>query len=237
MNEKILIVDDDPEICELLRDYLRRSGYDPLAVSDCQAAYSRFEAEPIDLIILDIMLPGTDGLSMCRELRARSSVPIIMLTALAQEVDRVVGLEMGADDYLVKPFSPRELLARVRALFRRIRPVPGPAGSTDCRLRFSGWVMDVRERRLISPQGVVVSLSGAEYKLLGVLLEHANQVLSRDRLMDLLHGREAGPYDRSVDVLISRLRRRLGDTGRDPRFIKTVRNEGYVFCAKVEEAS
>jgi two-component system, OmpR family, response regulator len=237
MHEKILIVDDDPEICELLRDYLQRSGFDPLTASDCQEAYRRFREERVDLIILDIMIPGTDGLTLCRDLRALSSVPVIMLTALAQEADRIVGLEMGADDYLVKPFSPRELLARVRALFRRTRPVPSPVGSTDCRLRFSGWVMDVRERRLSSPQGVVVSLSGAEYKLLDVLLEHANQVLSRDRLMDLLHGREAGPYDRSVDVLISRLRRRLGDTGRDPRFIKTVRNEGYVFCAKVEEAS
>jgi two-component system OmpR family response regulator len=178
------------------------------------------------------MMPGDDGLALCRELRAQSRVPILMLTARGDELDRIIGLEMGADDYLPKPFHPRELLARIRSILRRVQELAGVGPARE--YRFAGWILDLGARHLVGADGVAVPLSSGEFRLLQALVEHANRVMSRDRLMDVLSGREAGPFDRSVDVMIGRLRRRLGDDGREPEIIKTVRNEGYLFAAKVE---
>lgn len=233
--EQILIVDDDSEICELLDDYLRRSDFQPHTAPDCQAARTILRQQHIDLVLLDIMLPGEDGLSMCREMRAQSNIPIIMLTALAEEVDKVVGLEMGADDYLCKPFSARELLARVRAVLRRTHAELNTESGDQGSVHFAGWVFDFNTHRLLSSDGVIVPLSSAEFRLLSVFLKHPNRVLSRDQLLDLTCGREAGPFDRSIDVQVSRLRRRLGDTSQNPEVIKTVRNEGYMLAVKVEK--
>jgi two-component system OmpR family response regulator len=179
------------------------------------------------------MLPGDSGLTLCRDLRAGSSLPVIMLTARAEEVDRIVGLEMGADDYLAKPFSPRELLARIKTILRRTRGLPPASGDTR-RVRFAGWTLDAAARQLVAPDGVVVALSGAEFRLLTVFVEHPNRVLDRNQLMDLTVGRDGTPLDRSIDVQVSRLRVRLRDDAREPRIIKTVRNEGYVLAATVE---
>ena len=232
MNDHLLIVDDDPELRELLSDYLRKNGYQTTAVADGPGMWSALSGERIDLVILDVMLPGDDGLVLCRNLRARSNLPVIMLTARGEDMDRIVGLEMGADDYLPKPFNPRELLARIKGVLRRARSLPDEPGKVR-HIRFAGWTLAVENRHLISPQAVVVALGGGEYRLLRVFLEHPNRVLSRDQLMDWTHGREALPFDRSIDVQISRLRRRLGDDPRNPTIIKTVRNEGYMLATRV----
>jgi two-component system OmpR family response regulator len=231
----VLVVDDDREIRSLLSEYLRKAGYRVMAVGDGKGMWAELEAAHPDVVVLDVMLPGDDGLTLCRDLRARSQVPIIMLTARGEETDRIVGLEMGADDYLAKPFSPRELLARIKSVLRRARSLPenlqpAPAG----RVRFAGWGLDMTARNLTAPDGVVVALSGAEHKLLSIFVAHANRVLTRDQLMDLMRGREAYPLDRSIDVQVSRLRRRLRDDAREPVLIKTVRGEGYVLAAQVE---
>jgi two-component system OmpR family response regulator len=232
--DHILIVDDDAEIRRLLGDYLRRNGLRTTAVADGKAMWSALETERIDLVVLDLMLPGEDGLTLCRKLRADSDLPVIMLTARGDETDRIVGLEMGADDYVPKPFSPRELLARIKVVLRRARSLPRNLRPEEARvLRFAGWTLDTITRNLLSPQGVVVALSGAEYRLLKVLLTHPNRVLNRDQLLDLTRGREAEPFDRSIDVQVSRLRQRLGDDPREPALIKTVRGEGYVLAAEV----
>ena len=232
--DHILIVDDDAEIRRLLGDYLRRNGLRTTAVADGKAMWSALETERIDLVVLDLMLPGEDGLTLCRRLRADSDLPVIMLTARGDETDRIVGLEMGADDYVPKPFSPRELLARIKVVLRRSRSLPRNLRPEEARLmRFAGWTLDTAARNLLSPDGVVVALSGAEYRLLRVLLTHPNRVLSRDQLMDLTRGREAAPFDRSIDVQVSRLRQRLGDDPKDPALIKTVRGEGYVLATQV----
>jgi two-component system OmpR family response regulator len=232
--DHILIVDDDTEIRRLLGDYLRRNGLRATAVADGKSMWSALETERIDLVVLDLMLPGEDGLTLCRRLRADSDLPVIMLTARGDETDRIVGLEMGADDYVPKPFSPRELLARIKVVLRRSRSLPRNLRPEEARLmRFAGWTLDTATRNLLSPDGVVVALSGAEYRLLRVLLTHPNRVLSRDQLMDLTRGREADPFDRSIDVQVSRLRQRLGDDPKDPALIKTVRGEGYVLAAQV----
>jgi len=232
MTQRILVVDDDAELRALLQSYLGVQGYAVVAVEDGQALRRELAAGSFDLVILDLMLPGDDGLSLCRELRATSSLPILMLTARGDELDRIVGLEMGADDYLPKPFHPRELLARIRSILRRMQDRVGVAPARA--LRFAGWRLDIGLRHLLDEDGVAVPLSTGEFRLLHALAESANRVLSRDRLTDVLSGREAGPFDRSVDVMIGRLRRRLGDDGREPTLIKTVRNEGYVLAAKVE---
>jgi two-component system OmpR family response regulator len=232
--DHILIVDDDTEIRRLLGDYLRRNGLRATAVADGKSMWSALETERIDLVVLDLMLPGEDGLTLCRRLRADSDLPVIMLTARGDETDRIVGLEMGADDYVPKPFSPRELLARIKVVLRRSRSLPRNLRPEEARLmRFARWTLDTTTRNLLSPDGVVVALSGAEYRLLRVLLTHPNRVLSRDQLMDLTRGREADPFDRSIDVQVSRLRQRLGDDPKDPALIKTVRGEGYVLAAQV----
>ena len=226
------MVDDDAELRKLLQGYLGEQGFEVVAVEDGPAMRLALEADAFDLVILDLMLPGDDGLALCRELRTRSRIPILMLTARGDELDRIIGLEMGADDYLPKPFHPRELLARIRSILRRVQDAAGERPARE--LRFAGWTLDVGMRHLVGADGVTVPLSSGEFRLLQALAENANRVMSRDRLMDVLSGREAGPFDRSVDVMISRLRRRLGDDGREPELIKTVRNERYVLAAKVE---
>jgi len=191
----------------------------------------------VDLLILDLMLPGEDGLSLCRDLRAHGAaqLPVLMLSARGEEADRILGLEMGADDYLSKPFAPRELLARVRAVLRRSKMLPPnlrpPRHARE--LRFGDWRLDTVGRHLLDADGTLVALTGAEYRLLQVLLERPQCVLHREQLLSLTQGRDADPFDRSIDLLISRLRRRLREDSREPRYIKTVRSEGYVFCMEV----
>jgi len=233
MNARILVVDDDAEIRKLLGEYLQRNGYRVSLATDGREMRRAVEQVRPDIVVLDVMLPGDSGLSLCRDLRAGSSLPVIMLTARAEEIDRILGLEMGADDYLAKPFSPRELLARIKSILRRTRALP-PARSDAHRLRFAGWTLDLAARQLVAADGVVVPLSGAEFRLLTVFVEHPNRVLDRNQLMDLTVGRDGTPYDRSIDVQVSRLRVRLRDDAREPRIIKTVRSEGYVFAALVE---
>ena len=236
--DHVLVVDDDAGIRELLTQYLRRQGLQASAVADGAQMRHALATQRVDLLVLDLMLPGTDGLSLCRELRApgKPHLPIIMLTARSDEVDRVLGLELGADDYLAKPFAARELLARIRSVLRRTRMLPPnlTRAEPSRMLHFAEWQLDTVARHLLDASGAIVALSGAEYRLLRVLLQHPNRVLTRDQLLSLTQGREADVFDRSIDLLVSRLRQRLGDGAREARLIKTVRNEGYVFCAAVE---
>ena len=230
----VLIVDDDAEIRTLLHDYLERNGYHCVAVGDGKAMAAILDRTTVDLIVLDLMLPGTDGLTLCRDLRAHSDVPVIMLTARGEDTDRIIGLEMGADDYLPKPFNPRELLARIKVILRRARgAVRTRMGEHLSRIRFADWKLDLTTRNLVSPKGVVVALSGAEFRLLKAFLERPNRVLNRDQLMELTQGQGAEALDRSIDVLVSRVRQRLEDDAREPRIIKTVRGEGYVLASAV----
>ena len=233
--DQILVVDDDAEIRNLLCEYLRKNGYRATAVADGKAMWAARARAKYELIVLDVMLPGEDGLTLCRKLRAESDTPVIMLTARGEETDRIVGLEMGADDYLPKPFSPRELLARIKSVLRRYRSLPRNPRADEARsIRFAGWTLDTIARHLVSAEGVVTSLSGAEYQLLRILLSHANHVLTRDQLMLLSKGRESDPLERSIDLQVSRLRHRLGDDLAEPRIIKTVRGQGYVLAVPVE---
>jgi two-component system, OmpR family, response regulator len=232
--DHVLVVDDDAEIRKLLGEYLERNGFRVSLATDGAEMRRALDRSRPDIVVLDLMLPGDSGLKLCRDLRVESSLPVIMLTARADEVDRIVGLEMGADDYLAKPFSPRELVARIRSILRRARGLAFPAGGGAHQLRFAGWTLDLAARQLVAPDGVVVALSGAEFKLLSVFVEHPNRVLDRNQLMDLTVGRDGAPFDRSIDVQVSRLRVRLRDDAREPRIIKTVRNEGYVLAAVVE---
>ena len=236
--DHVLVVDDDSEIRALLSDYLERNGYRVTTAADGRGMRAAIDAKKPDVVVLDVMMPGEDGLTLCRDLRARSTLPIIMLTARGDETDRIVGLEMGADDYLAKPFSPRELLARIKSVLRRARSLPGDlAPAQPTLLRFAGWTLDVRARHLVAADGVVVPLSGVEFKLLSAFLAHPNTILTRDQLIDLMLSRDAAPFDRAIDVQVSRLRQRLGDDARNPALIKTVRGEGYVLAARVEPAS
>lgn len=233
--DHILVVDDDAEIRALLSEYLQRNGYRVTTAAEGKAMWAALEAKKPDMIVLDVMMPGDDGLTLCRNLRAKSSIPIIMLTARGEETDRIVGLEMGADDYLAKPFNPRELLARVKSVLRRSRSLPDNLAPEDVSmLRFAGWTLDVKARHLVSPKSVVVPLSGVEFKLLRAFLAHPNSVLTRDQLIDLMMSRDAAPFDRAIDVQVSRLRSRLEEDAKNPKLIKTVRGEGYVLAAEVE---
>jgi two-component system OmpR family response regulator len=234
-HDHILVVDDDAEIRDLLSEYLQKNGYRVTAVADGKGMQAALENKRADIVVLDLMLPGDDGLALCRNLRARSDVPIIMLTARGEETDRIVGLELGADDYLSKPFNPRELLARVKSVLRRSRALPGNLKPEEASsIRFAAWTFDTATRNLISPDGVVVPLSGTEFKLLRVFLSHPNRILSRDQLIDLMMSRDATPFDRAIDIQVSRLRHRLGEDAREPSIIKTVRGQGYVFAAHAE---
>jgi len=213
----VLIVDDDAEIRALLQDYLERNGYRCIAVHDGRGMLAALDQGNVDLIVLDVMLPGHDGLTLCRDLRARSDVPVIMLTARGEDTDRIIGLEMGADDYLSKPFNPRELLARIKVILRRARGLGRMrSGESGQCMRFSDWMLDLTTRNLVSPRGVVVALSGAEFRLLKVFLDRPNRVLNRDQLMELTQGQGADALDRSIDVLVSRVRQRLEDDAREP---------------------
>ena len=234
----ILIVDDEPDIRRLLVDYLARNGFEAVAARDGREMWQMLERHAVDLLVLDLMLPDTDGLTLCRDLRAKSNLPVIMLTARGEEADRIVGIEMGADDYLVKPFNPRELLARIKSILRRTRALPPNLKPEPVRyLCFAGWSLDTAERLLTSPDGVATPLSGGEFRLLRILLEHPNRVVTRDQLIEMIHGREAEAYDRAIDVQVSRLRQRLRDDSREPQLIKTVRGEGYVLAASVQARS
>jgi two-component system OmpR family response regulator len=231
----ILIVDDDAEIRRLLADYLARNGCEALSARSGREMWAVLERHVVDLVVLDLMLPDADGLTLCRALRAKSDLPVLMLTARGEETDRIIGIEMGADDYLVKPFNPRELLARIKMILRRTRALPPNLRPEPVRcLRFAGWCLDTATRVLTAPDGVNTPLSGGEFRLLRILLEHPNRVVNRDQLTEMIHGREAEPYDRAIDVQVSRLRQRLRDDSREPQLIKTVRGEGYVLAAVVE---
>ena len=236
--DNILIVDDDQEIRRLLVDYLARNGLTAVPARDGREMWQALERHAVDLIVLDLMLPDTDGLTLCRDLRARpptAAIPVMMLTARGEDADRIVGIEMGADDYLVKPFNPRELLARIKTILRRTRALPPNLRPEPTRcLGFAGWCLDTATRILTAPDGVVTPLSGGEFRLLRILLEHPNRVLNRDQLTEMIHGREADAYDRAIDVQISRLRQRLRDDSREQQLIKTVRGEGYVLASPVE---
>lgn len=230
----ILLIDDDREIRDLLARFLDRHGMRVTAVRDGREARRAWPAGHYQLVILDLMLPGESGLDIARWLRTSSDVPIVMLTAMGDETDRIIGLELGADDYLPKPFNPRELLARIRAVLRRTSERGARTADPARGFRFAGWRLEPGRRRLLDPEGAEVPLTGGEYDLLAAMVERANQVLTRDMLLDLLRGRQAGPFDRAIDVAISRLRRKLERDGPDGQLIKTVRGGGYVFACEVE---
>jgi two-component system OmpR family response regulator len=235
--DHILIVDDDRAIRELIATYLQKNGMRVSLAGNGREMRAALENGSPDLIVLDLMLPGEDGLVLCRELRAGKfrSVPVLMLTARSEETDRIVGLEMGADDYLAKPFAVRELFARIRSVLRRTRMLPPGMQVTETAqvLAFGDWRLDTTARHLLDAEGTMVALSGAEYRLLRVFLDHPQRVLTREQLLNLTQGRQSDPFDRSIDLLVSRLRQRLQDVAREPRYIKTLRSEGYVFSAVV----
>ncbi len=233
----ILVVDDEADIRIPLARYLERHGLRVSVTGDGSGLRRALAAEPVDLVVLDIMLPGEDGLTLCRHLRESHDLPVILLTALGEETDRIVGLEVGADDYVTKPFNPRELLARIKAVLRRVSPADGttppPPPAEERPFQFDGWTLDPLRRLLLSPAGVTVSLSGGEFALLRALLERPGVVLTRDRLLDLTQGRRAEPYDRAIDNQVMRLRRKIEPDPGQPRYIHTVRGAGYCFAAAV----
>jgi two-component system OmpR family response regulator len=234
---RILLVDDDRELRDLVSRLLERHGYQVFSAKDSREMAAVLGRAKPDLLILDVMLPGKDGLQICREVRGESHVPILMLTAMGDEADRVIGLEMGADDYLAKPFSPRELLARVRALLRRVdymkASLEAPRNGSRV-LKFAGWKLDLGRRRLESPDGLLVGLTSGEFEMLVAFAEHPQRVLSRDQLLDLTRGRDSSPFDRSIDVQVSRLRRKIEPDPKTPSMIVTVRGDGYEFTQAVE---
>jgi two-component system OmpR family response regulator len=240
LNIHILVVDDDPQIGDLLSDYLRKHGFRVSVAKDGLSMRRFMKQYSVDLVILDIMLPGMDGISLCRELRQTADLPIIMLSAVGDEADRVVGLEVGADDYLAKPFSPRELLARIKALIRR---ASGAVAENRHRSRlarlptlsFGDWCLDQNRRVLVDKAGVSIALSAAEYDLLLAFLEHPGRTLTRDQLLDITRGRQANAFDRIIDVQVARLRKKLEIDPKDPQMIVTVRGGGYQFNADVIE--
>ena len=232
----ILVVDDHSEIRDLLKRFLEQHGLRVSCARDGKEMKRLLEEREFDLLVLDLMMPGEDGLTLCRELRVKSNLPIIMLTAMGEETDRIIGLEMGADDYLAKPFNPRELLARIKAVMRRTQAETQPAAETQTRdLRFDRWLLDVNRRELVDEDGVGLSLSTAEFDLLKVFLERPQRVLSRDQLLDLARGREAVAFDRAIDTLVSRLRRKLERDPKNPELIKTIWGGGYMFSADVTQ--
>jgi two-component system, OmpR family, response regulator len=230
----LLLVDDERSIREPLAQYLTRQGFRVTQAAEAESARARLNAYAIDLVILDIMMPGEDGLSLCRHIRETSETPVILLTARSEETDRIVGLEMGADDYVVKPFSPRELSARIKVVLRRwsgggARQHAPETGA----YAFAGWVLRTGERTLIDRDGVSVPLSTGEYNLLHALVTRPRQVLTRDQLLDLTQGREAAAFDRAIDNQISRLRKKIEPDARNPTIIKTVWGGGYTLATEV----
>jgi two-component system, OmpR family, response regulator len=229
----LLIVDDDKELCALLSKFLSRHGYRVSVAHNGNEMAQVLAGSRVNLVVLDLMLPGEDGLALCRRIRSTSNLPIIMLTAMGDEMDRIIGLEMGADDYIAKVVNPRELLARVRAVLRRVgapEAVPAPHKRI---LEFAGWRLDVTQRQLISPNDAMVPLRAAEFDLLLAFAERPQRVLSRDQLLDLSRGRSASGFDRSIDVQVSRLRRKIEPDPKEPTLIKTVRSGGYILATNV----
>lgn len=235
--DHILVVDDDRDIRELIVDYLLKSGYRATGAANGKEMRAVLDKQAVDLVVLDIMMPGDDGLTLCRQLRSgqHKDLPILMLTARHDDMDRILGLEMGADDYVVKPFVARELLARIKAIMRRFRTLPPNLQVTEAGriIAFGDWQLDTSARHLLDPTGTIVALSGAEYRLLRVFVDHPQRVLTRDQLLNFTQGRDAEPFERSIDLLVSRVRQRLNEDARTPLYIKTVRSEGYVFSMPV----
>src|SRR5579863_5918712 len=233
-NNHLVIVDDERDICNVVENYLSAEGYRASAANDATELRRIMAQSPPALVILDLMLPGEDGLTLARSLREDSDLGIIMLTGRNDPVDRIIGLEMGADDYLPKPFHLRELLARVKSVMRRVSRGVETSASQRSRASFQGWLLDLSSRDLVSPSGEEVRLTTGEFDLLAAFVNNANQVLTRDRLLDLARNREAGPFDRTIDVQVGRLRRKLGDDPQRPTMIKTVRGSGYIFTPRVD---
>ncbi|MGF1549244.1 MAG: response regulator [Sphingomonadaceae bacterium] len=231
----LLVVDDEPSIREPLAEYLGRNGFRVAKAKDAGEARARIAAEQIDLVILDIMMPGEDGLELTRFIRERGELPVILLTARAEDTDRIVGLEMGADDYVVKPFNPRELAARIKTVLRRASGRPQRTSDGES-YRFGHWVLKAGERVLIDEEGVSVPLSTGEFNLLHALVTHPRQLLSRDRLLDLTRGRAAGPFDRAIDNQVSRLRRKIEPDAKNPQYVKTVWGGGYMLAVEVRKS-
>jgi two-component system OmpR family response regulator len=232
--QHLLLVDDDKELCALLSKFLVKHGYRVSTAHNGREMGAILETSRISLVVLDLMLPGEDGLTLCRRIRSTSTLPIIMLTAMGEEVDRIIGLEMGADDYIAKVANPRELLARIRAVLRRVgAPEAGTPTAKPRILEFAGWRLDVTHRQLISPKDALVPLRAGEFELLLAFVERPQRVLSRDQLLDLSRGRSASVFDRSIDVQISRLRRKIEIDPKEPKLIKTVRSGGYILAANV----
>jgi two-component system, OmpR family, response regulator len=230
----ILVVDDQREICEVVQDYLTNEGYRVSTANDGASMRRIMAQSAVDLVILDLMLPGEDGLTLARALRDESGVGIVILTGRGDTVDRIIGLEMGADDYLPKPFHLRELLARVKSVLRRVSSRAAENAPARSKARFAGWNLDLSSRELLSPAGKEVRLTTGEFDLLAAFVNNANQVLTRDRLLDLARNREAGPFDRTIDVQVGRLRRKLESDPQKPTMIKTVRGTGYIFTPSIE---
>lgn len=234
---RILVVDDHSEIRELLKRFLTQHGLSVVTAADGDAMEKCLNQYAFDLIILDLMLPGKDGVTLCREVRARSNIPIIMLTALGEEIDRIVGLEVGADDYIAKPFNPRELLARIKSVLRRHFTIPGlqeQVTSSPIHYRFGGWVLNSTTRELHDEAGILVSLTSTEFELLLAFVAHPNVVLKREDLLNLVQGRGSEVYDRAIDTLISRLRKKIEPNPKEPRLIKTIWGGGYQLSCEVE---
>lgn len=230
----ILVVDDHKEIRDLVGRFLKQHGMRVSIATDGKSMRKILSEHRINLVVLDLMLPGEDGLTICRNLRAESAIPVVMLTAMGEETDRIVGLEMGADDYIAKPFNPRELLARIKAVLRRAQSLPDEQRyAEDALVGFDRWTFNIAKRQLQTPDGVVNPLSTGEYNLLLTFIHHPGHVLNRDQLIDLTQGRESTPFDRSVDTQVSRLRKRIEVDPKDPQLIKTVWGGGYVFTPDV----
>ncbi|AKH43111.1 two-component system OmpR family response regulator [Altererythrobacter atlanticus] len=236
MPTRLLLVDDEPSLREPLADYLTRQGFDVSQAEDASKARARLLEQAPDLVLLDIMMPGEDGLSLCRHLTEAKDIPVILLTARGEATDRIVGLEIGADDYVVKPFEPRELVARIRSVLRRANK-SAPVAEEDALYLFENWKLDPLKRRLVDPEGTVVPISSAEFRLLMAFLAHPRQVLDRDRLLDMVQGREAHLFDRAVDNQVSRLRRKIEEDSRDPKLIQTVWGGGYRLAADVRRVA
>ena len=229
----LLLVDDEPTLREPLAEYLTRQGFVVQEAESAAAARTKLAQATPDLVLLDIMMPGEDGLSLCRHLVESRRLPTILLTARGEAMDRIIGLEIGADDYVTKPFEPRELVARIRSVLRRAERPAAPATDDELLYEFEGWQLDPLKHRLTDPDGALVPLSTAEFRMLRAFCDHPRQVLDRDRLLDMVQGREAHLFDRAVDNQISRLRRKIEADSRDPRFIQTVRGGGYRFATDV----
>lgn len=231
----IAVVEDDPEIRSLLTAALARDGFEAIACERGSALDALLAARAVDLVVLDIMMPGEDGLSICRRISSLDGPSIIILSAKGEDIDRIIGLEIGADDYLSKPFNPRELSARIRAVLRRRAAHEAAATQNREVYRFGGWIIDLDARTLVNPDGAAVVLSSGEFALLAAFARRPRRVLSRDQLLDWTRGEDINAVDRAIDVQLSRLRKKLGDDPRDPQLIKTVRGDGYLFAVEVRK--